>query len=58
VRVVKPVPPFDTPNVPVTPVLNGNPVAFVNTIEEGVPSAGVTNVGLVDKTILPEPVTF
>jgi hypothetical protein len=31
-------------------------VAFVNTAEEGVPNAGVTNVGLVFKTTLPVPV--
>ena len=45
--VVDPVPPFVTDNVPVTPVVSGNPVAFVNTPEEGVPSAGVVKVGLV-----------
>ena len=43
-----PVPPFAPGNVPVTPVLNGNPVTFVNTPEEGVPNAGVVNVGLVN----------
>jgi len=42
-----PVPPFAPGNVPVTPVLNGNPVAFVNTPDVGVPNAGVVNVGLV-----------
>ena len=31
-------------------------MAFVNTAEEGVPNAGVTNVGLVFKTTLPVPV--
>jgi hypothetical protein len=42
--------------VPVTPVVRGNPVALVRTAEEGVPRAGVTNVGLVAKTTLPDPV--
>ena len=32
------------------------PVMFVPTNADGVPSAGVTNVGLVDNTTLPEPV--
>lgn len=45
------------PNVPVTPVVNGNPVAFVNMPDDGVPSAGVTRVGEVAKTRLPEPVS-
>jgi hypothetical protein len=53
---VTPVPPFATVSVPVTPVVSGSPVAFVNTAEEGVPNAGVTNVGLVLKTTLPVPV--
>ena len=48
VKVVAPVPPFPTAKVPVTPLVNGNPVAFVNTPEEGVPNAGVVNVGLVN----------
>jgi hypothetical protein len=34
----------------------GNPVQFVNVPEEGVPRAGVTNVGLVERTLFPEPV--
>jgi len=34
----------------------GKPVAFVSTAEDGVPSAGVTNVGLFDNTTLPDPV--
>ena len=41
---------------PATPVEIGNPVALVNTPDEGVPSAGVTRVGLVFKTLLPVPV--
>jgi hypothetical protein len=41
---------------PLTPVEIGKPVAFVNTAEDGVPSAGVTSVGLVDNTLLPVPV--
>lgn len=49
-RLVIPVPPFATGNVPVTPVVNGSPVALVRTAEDGVPNAGVTNVGLVENT--------
>ena len=45
VEVVTPVPPLATGRVPVTPVVSGNPVAFVNTPEAGVPNAGVTSVG-------------
>lgn len=56
VDVVTPVPPFATGKVPVTPVDKGRPVAFVSVAEEGVPSAGVTKVGLLDKTLLPLPV--
>ena len=52
------VPPFAIGSVPVTPVVSGNPVALVSTAAEGVPSAGVTSVGLVARTIPPEPVTF
>ena len=51
------VPPLAMGSVPVTPVVRGRPVAFVKTAAEGVPRAGVTNVGLVAKTMLPEPVT-
>lgn len=54
---VAPVPPFATGRVPVTPVVKGKPVVFVNVPEAGVPSAGVTNVGLVAKTKAPEPVS-
>jgi hypothetical protein len=53
---VTPVPPFATGNVPVTPVVKGNPVAFVKVPDVGVPKIGVTSVGDVDKTTLPEPV--
>jgi hypothetical protein len=65
VDVVTPVPPLVTPNVPVTCVvrlilpdkaLDGYPVALVNVALEGVPKAGVTNVGDVFKTTEPEPV--
>ena len=35
----------------------GKPVALVSTTEEGVPNAGVTNVGLVANTKAPEPVS-
>jgi len=53
---VRPVPPFETPNVPVTPVVSGNPVALVKTAAEGVPRAGVTSVGDVALTGAPDPV--
>ena len=42
--------------MPVTPVVNGKPVPFVKVTLVGVPRTGVTNVGLVDNTLLPEPV--
>ena len=51
------VPPLAIGSVPVTPVVNGKPVAFVKVTDVGVPSTGVTRVGLVDRTMLPEPVT-
>ena len=51
------VPPLAMGSVPVTPVVRGRPVAFVKTAAEGVPRAGVINAGLVDNTMLPEPVT-
>ena len=56
VLVVTPVPPFKTGRVPVTPVVKGSPVAFVNTAAEGVPRAGVVKVGLALNTTLPVPV--
>ena len=56
VSVERPVPPLAIGNVPVTPVVKGNPVAFVNVPLVGVPNIGVTSVGLVDNTVLPEPV--
>jgi hypothetical protein len=56
VRVVAPVPPLATGNVPVTPVVKGKPVAFVRVTDVGVPRTGVTNVGDVDNTLLPDPV--
>jgi len=56
VDVVTPVPPLETPKVPVTPVVKGKPVVFVRTPEVGVPNIGVTNVGLVASTLAPEPV--
>lgn len=34
-----PVPPFAVPNIPVTPVVSGNPVALVNVPLVGVPKA-------------------
>ena len=56
--VVNPVPPFVIASVPVTPVVRGRPVALVKTTADGVPKLGVTKVGDVANTILPEPVTF
>jgi hypothetical protein len=56
VDVVTPVPPLATGKVPVTPVVKGRPVALVSVTEVGVPRIGVTSVGLVDNTLLPEPV--
>ena len=56
VDAVTPVPPFATGNVPVTPVVIGNPVQLVRTPAEGVPMFGVVNAGLVDRTLFPEPV--
>ena len=56
VLVVTPVPPLVTASVPVTPVVKGRPVTLVITPEVGVPSKGVTSVGLVLRTLLPEPV--
>jgi len=41
---------------PLTPVEIGKPVALVNVADVGVPNTGVTSVGLVDNTLLPEPV--
>ena len=54
---VTPVPPLATGKVPVTPVVNGNPVQLVNVPDCGVPNTGVTNVGLVANTAEPEPVS-
>ena len=54
--VAVPVPPLATGSVPVTPVVNGKPVAFVSVTDEGVPRTGVTRVGEVERTLLPEPV--
>jgi hypothetical protein len=57
--VAVPVPPLATGSKPVTPVVNGNPVALVNVTDVGVPKTGVTNVGEVDKaTTVPEPVVL
>jgi hypothetical protein len=41
---------------PDTPVLIGRPVALVRVADEGVPRAGVTSVGEVERTLLPLPV--
>lgn len=47
VNVVAPVPPLATGSMPVTPVVSGNPVKFVATPDDGVPSNGVTITMLV-----------
>ena len=52
-----PVPPFPAPNVPVTPVVSGSPVALVSTAADGVPRAGVVSVGEVPNTRAPDPVS-
>ncbi len=46
---------FATGRLPVTPVVSGNPVALVSTSAVGVPSAGVTRIGLVARTGAPVP---
>lgn len=56
VLVVTPVPPLATGNVPVTPVVKGKPVKLVAVPLAGVPRMGLTSVGLLDSTTLPEPV--
>ena len=43
--------------MPVTPVDNGKPVQFVKVPDVGVPSNGVTKVGLVANTFAPVPVS-
>lgn len=48
---------FATGRLPVTPVARGSPVAFVRTIAEGVPRAGVTSVGEFANTLAPVPVS-
>jgi hypothetical protein len=53
---VDPVPPLAIGKVPVTPVDNGRPVALVRVALVGVPRIGVTSVGEVDNTLLPDPV--
>jgi hypothetical protein len=51
------VPPFAVGSVPVTPVVNGRPVALVNVALVGVPNTGVTKVGEVANTAEPVPVS-
>ena len=58
VRVVAPVPPRATLNVPVVPATIGKFIALIKLADDGVPSAGVTNAGLVANTKAPEPVSF
>ena len=41
---------------PLMPDATGNPVALVSVADAGVPRAGVTSVGEVDRTVLPVPV--
>lgn len=54
--VAVPEPPLAIGRSPVTPVDKGRPVAFVRVADAGVPSAGVTSVGLFDNTTAPVPV--
>ena len=56
VELVTPVPPLATDNVPVVPAMIGSPVQEVRVPDDGVPSTGVTRVGEVAFTILPDPV--
>ena len=44
-RVLTPVPPFETGKIPVTPVDKGKPVKFVATPDAGVPRVGLVNTG-------------
>jgi hypothetical protein len=48
VDVVTPVPPLAIGNVPLTPLVKGNPVTLVITPDAGVPSAAVVKVGLLN----------
>ena len=50
--VVCPVPPFAIGKVPVTPVVNGNPVTKVSVPEAGVPNAGAIKVLLESVVVL------
>mgnify|MGYP006958863238 CR=1 FL=1 len=50
------IPPFANGSVPVTPVVRGSPVQDVSVPLDGVPRTGVTNVGDVARTGLPDPV--
>ena len=50
-----PVPPLATGRIPVTPVVKGKPLAFVKVTDVGVPRTGVTSVGEIDSTLLPDP---
>jgi hypothetical protein len=56
-KAVIPVPPFATGRVPVTPLVNGKPVALVRTAADGVPKAGVVSEGEVANTNAPLPVS-
>ena len=53
---LKLVQPLATGSTPVTPVVSGRPVKLVATPDVGVPSKGVTSVGLVVRTKVPLPV--
>lgn len=56
VDVVAPVPPFTTGRTPDTAVVRLSPVALARLTADGVPRLGVTKVGLLDKTVDPDPV--
>ena len=45
VPLLTPVPPLIGNNMPVTPVVSGNPVQFVKIPDAGVPNKGAVNIG-------------
>ena len=55
--VAVPVPPLATGRIPVVPVARGRPVALARLTLDGVPSAGLTRVGLFANTSAPVPVS-
>ena len=49
---LEPVPPLATAKLPVTPVVNGNPVQLVKVPADGVPMLGVVKVGLTKSALV------